>query len=266
MRTCFSSRPRRFGKSLFLDTLKELFEGNEALFRGLHIHDKWDWSVRHPVVRLHFGAGDFTDPARLTEDVHDQLATLGEANGIAGVSKFSKVSLLSGLNNLKDITLDRRYAAVCGYAEQDLDTVFAEELAGFDRNEVRRWYNGHNWRGERVYSLFAGIPHQWHIDNYIGNFESYYAGVVYSCFAAQGFDLIPEDSSSAGRSNMVVRCSDAVYLFEFKLSKGAPEGRALAQIKKKGYADKYRRLRLQIYLIGVEFSRTQRNVAALPGH
>ncbi|MXX36585.1 MAG: AAA family ATPase [Gemmatimonadetes bacterium] len=53
----FLSRPRRFGKSLFLDTLKELFEGNEALSEGLHIHDRWDWSVRHPVVRLSFGKG-----------------------------------------------------------------------------------------------------------------------------------------------------------------------------------------------------------------
>ena len=44
----FLSRPRRFGKSLFLDTLKELFEASEALFQGLHVHDRWDWSVRHP--------------------------------------------------------------------------------------------------------------------------------------------------------------------------------------------------------------------------
>ena len=51
----FLSRPRRFGKSLLLDTVKELFEGNEALFRGLSIHDHWDWSVRHPVLRLDFG-------------------------------------------------------------------------------------------------------------------------------------------------------------------------------------------------------------------
>ena len=57
----FLSRPRRFGKSLFLDTLKELFEGNQALFEGLAIHEHWDWSVRHPVVRLSFGSGDFTD-------------------------------------------------------------------------------------------------------------------------------------------------------------------------------------------------------------
>ena len=40
----FLSRPRRFGKSLFLDTLAELFAGNEPLFRGLYIHDKWDWA------------------------------------------------------------------------------------------------------------------------------------------------------------------------------------------------------------------------------
>ena len=43
----FLSRPRRFGKSLFVDTLQELFEGNEALFDGLAIHDRWDWSLRH---------------------------------------------------------------------------------------------------------------------------------------------------------------------------------------------------------------------------
>ncbi len=58
----FLSRPRRFGKSLFLDTLKELFEGNEPLFAGLYIHDRWDWSVRHPVLRLSFGSGHFQRP------------------------------------------------------------------------------------------------------------------------------------------------------------------------------------------------------------
>ena len=63
----FLSRPRRFGKSLLLDTLKELFEGNEPLFRGLHIHDRWDWSRRHPVLRLSFGSGHFQEPDRACE-------------------------------------------------------------------------------------------------------------------------------------------------------------------------------------------------------
>jgi hypothetical protein len=53
----FLSRPRRFGKSLFLDTLAELFEGNAALFTGLEAEHGWDWSRRYPVMRLSFGGG-----------------------------------------------------------------------------------------------------------------------------------------------------------------------------------------------------------------
>ncbi|MBA4466264.1 AAA family ATPase, partial [Cylindrospermopsis raciborskii CS-506_A] len=45
----FLSRPRRFGKSLFIDTLKEIFEGNQKLFEGLYIHDQWDWSRKFPL-------------------------------------------------------------------------------------------------------------------------------------------------------------------------------------------------------------------------
>ena len=223
----FLSRPRRFGKSLFLDTLKELFEGNEPLFEGLHIHDHWDWSVRHPVLRLDFGSGNFKEPGYVQANVMTQLHTIAEDAGIAshydtapecfgdlirvlhrqvgqrvvvlvdeydkpildalevpevaranrdflhglystiksndahvkftfltGVSKFSKVSLFSGLNNLKDITLDVRYSAICGYTDADLDTVFAPELPGLDRDEIRRWYNGYSWLGEEVYNPF----------------------------------------------------------------------------------------------------------------
>ncbi|MBZ4642472.1 MAG: AAA-ATPase [Deferribacteraceae bacterium] len=48
----FLSRPRRFGKSLFLDTLKELFEGNKKLFEGLYIYDKWNWEEKYPVIKI----------------------------------------------------------------------------------------------------------------------------------------------------------------------------------------------------------------------
>ena len=72
----FLSRPRRFGKSLFLDTLKELFEGSEALFEGLAIHDRWDWSVRYPVVRLDFGGGSFREPGGLHANLMEQIDTI----------------------------------------------------------------------------------------------------------------------------------------------------------------------------------------------
>jgi hypothetical protein len=73
---------------------------------------------------------------------------------LAGVSKFSKVSLFSGLNNLNDITLDQRYATVCGYTDADIDRVFAAELFDLDRDQIRDWYNGYNWLGEGVYNPF----------------------------------------------------------------------------------------------------------------
>ena len=76
---------------------------------------------------------------------------------LTGVSKFSKVSLFSGLNNLRDITLDARWSALCGYTDADLDSVFAPELPGLDRDEVRRWYNGYNWGGESVYNPFDAL-------------------------------------------------------------------------------------------------------------
>ena len=225
----FLSRPRRFGKSLFVDTLKELYEGSEPLFRGLAVHDDWDWSRRHPVVRLSFGSGNFKRPGVLEEIAAAQLEDIGRRAGvdprggsapvlfrrlietlseragrrvvvlvdeydkpildaldvpetaranrddlrglygtikdcdadveltfITGVSRFSKVSLFSGLNNLTDLTLNPRYSAICGYTDADLDTVFAPELPGLERDEIRAWYNGYAWRGsENVYNPYA---------------------------------------------------------------------------------------------------------------
>ena len=225
----FLSRPRRFGKSLLLDTLGMLFEGHEALFRGLDIHGHWDWSVRYPVVRLSFD-GKYSDSGDLERSILNQLAIIEHAAGldpastsgagperlqsvlyhlhhatgqrvavlvdeydkpildvlddpdlaranrdylrgfygiikgsarhvrfvfVTGVSMFSKVSLFSGLNNLRDISLDPRYATICGYTEDDVDRVFGPELDGLDREEIRTWYNGYHWRGgEQVYNPY----------------------------------------------------------------------------------------------------------------
>ena len=469
----FLSRPRRFGKSLFLDTLKELFEGNEPLFKGLDIHDRWDWSVRYPVLRLSFGSGNFKEPgyveatlmeqlaaterraevvseyatapgrfAALLEALHDQagqpvavlideydkpildaleVPDIARANRdflrglyavikdcdahvrftfITGVSKFSKVSLFSGLNNLTDITLEPEYSAICGYTDADLDTVFAPELPGLDRDQIRDWYNGYSWLGdEKVYNpfdilllfrrrrfaaywfetgtptfliemlfkrrvsslalgamegsdellstfdvdhiateallfqtgyltitdeqdfggkalyrldypnrevrqslnesllrylvrdstrqmansvqlyrlleandlvgietlfhaFFASIPYEWYTNNDIANYEGYYASVFYSYFAGLGLDITVEDSSSHGRLDMAVLFNSHVYLFEFKVVEMASAGAALAQLQERRYADKYRALSQPIYLIGVEFSKDERNVVA----
>ncbi|MEA3513672.1 MAG: AAA family ATPase, partial [Campylobacterota bacterium] len=53
----FLSRPRRFGKSLFLDTLRNIFEAKKEYFSSLAIVDKWDWSVSYPVIHISFANG-----------------------------------------------------------------------------------------------------------------------------------------------------------------------------------------------------------------
>ena len=65
----FLSRPRRFGKSLLLDTIKELFEGNQTLFEGVYIYDKWDWSKTNPVIRIDFTGSEVTSREKLDHAV-----------------------------------------------------------------------------------------------------------------------------------------------------------------------------------------------------
>nr|CAA6804118.1 MAG: FIG00914433: hypothetical protein [uncultured Thiotrichaceae bacterium] len=466
----FLSRPRRFGKSLFLDTLKELFEGNKALFEGLSVYEHWDWSVQYPVLRFSFGSETFTTTESLANSLDEQLTYMEREAGLTptfihaggrfselirhlekqheqpivilideydkpildaldypdvakansdflrgfygtikdydahirfsfltGVSKFSKVSLFSGLNNLYDITLSPEFSNICGYTDNDIDTVFAPELKDLDREEIRDWYNGYHWLGEGVYnpfdilqlfkrrefknywfetgtpsflvkvlakrhivtplldqlssddellssfdvdemsiealmfqtgyltikkrellegnyfytlgypnrevyqslnnsllkhlvqdggaqvrqrlqlrklllandfdglkalfhSFFSSIPHHWYTNNDIQHFEGFYASVFYSYFAALGLDVTVEDCTNHGRLDMTLKFNSQVYLFEFKVVEIVPEGNALQQLKDKAYADKYRDLGWPIHLVGVEFSRDERNV------
>ena len=111
-------------------------------------------------------------------------------------------------------------------------------------------------------AFFASIPYQWHTNNDIADYEGYYASVFYSYFASVGLDIVVEDSSSYGRLDMAVRFNGNVYLFEFKVVELAAEGVAMAQLKQKRYADKYRDRGEPIHLVAVEFSRETRNLVA----
>ncbi len=69
---------------------------------------------------------------------------------MTGVTKFSKVSLFSGINQLTDITIDTQYSSICGYTETDLRESFGDHLEGVDWDAVRHWYNGYNWTGSQT--------------------------------------------------------------------------------------------------------------------
>jgi hypothetical protein len=109
-------------------------------------------------------------------------------------------------------------------------------------------------------AFYASIPYQWYTGNTISNYEGFYVSVFYSYFAAMGLDIRTEESTNHGQIDMAVTFAGQVYIFEFKVVEDTPAGKALQQIQKMGYADKYRALGHPIHLVGVEFSRTDRNI------
>ncbi|HLP47958.1 MAG TPA: AAA family ATPase [Candidatus Kapabacteria bacterium] len=235
----FLSRPRRFGKSLLISTLAEIFSGNKELFKGLWIYDKIEW-IQHPVVHLDLSKLTFKTPEMLENaldirvekiaadynvpldhglflkekfgqlleklsqkqkvvilvDEYDKPITehleagkietaknirkvlknfFGIIKGsdaflrfvfITGVSKFSRVSIFSDLNNLVDITLMENFADILGYTEAELTHYFAPYIDRITKKRgisksylaetIRNWYNGYSWDGEHfVYNPFS---------------------------------------------------------------------------------------------------------------
>jgi hypothetical protein len=224
----FLSRPRRFGKSLLLSTIRYLFEAKKELFKGLYIEDKWNWEETYPVIRMDFAEAQVKNADELEKELKATIIEIGRKYGyeynkeytinrnlrlliegiyeiskkhvvilideydkpildniekreeverirevlkgfyttlkgldeyikfvlVTGVSKFAKVSLFSGLNQLEDISLSKEYGNICGYTQEELEIYFKEYLEGVNLEEVRDWYNGYNFLGEKVYNPF----------------------------------------------------------------------------------------------------------------
>ena len=204
----FLSRPRRFGKSLFLSTLKAYFLGKKELFKGLYIEKVEKQWTEYPVLYLDMNSGIYDSEERLlnslnyhlsewekeysiqtkfvnpedrfsniiktavkqtgkqvvilvdeydkpllqtidNEELHDKFK--GILKGVysvlkgcdeyirfgmlTGVTKFSKISLFSDLNNLMDISLDENYTDICGITEEEIKTNFKEHLQAFAEKE-----------------------------------------------------------------------------------------------------------------------------------
>jgi len=235
----FLSRPRRFGKSLLISTLKAIFSGKKELFKDCHIYSTdYRWH-EHPIIHLDFTQILTKTPQELKDSLQRALEEIAksyrksiefpslqegfgalikqlseggkvvilvdeydkpiidnlhqievaEANRdvlkdvfgilkgldsylkfvfITGVSKFSQVSLFSGFNNLKDITIHPNYATLLGYTEEEIRQLFDDRIQkisqesnenGMTTNEqiiegMREWYNGYrfSWGRPAVYN------------------------------------------------------------------------------------------------------------------
>ncbi len=152
----FLSRPRRFGKSLLLDTIKSLFEGREELFQGLDIHQHWDWSVNHPVMRLSFD-GKYNEPGDIERSVLRQLSII-ERN--AGLDPGSDLD--AGPERLQDL-LDRLHhgtgrqvvVLVDEYDKPILDVLEDSKQATENRDYLRGLYGIIKGSAEHVRFVFV---------------------------------------------------------------------------------------------------------------
>jgi hypothetical protein len=231
----FLARPRRFGKSLLLSTLKAAFSGRKDLFAGLWLEHNHDFAV-HPIIRLDFSVIEFEKRSlelsliesfrrtareyglELQQDtaksVFEELilalsafgkvvvlideydkpitdfllepdkraehqATLKRVYGVlkpmdaylhlvllTGVSKIGKLSLFSDLNNLQDISLNAKYATLCGYTKKEIEQTFQPYLESLRvafnttseilMRQIALWYNGYSWDGiNKLYCPFG---------------------------------------------------------------------------------------------------------------
>ena len=137
----FLSRPRRFGKSLFLDTLKELFEGSEALFEGLDVHGGWDWSVRHPVVRLDFGSGHFAEPGYVHTNLMTQLSAVEQRTGVGSDHATAPERFRHLIAALRERAGQRVVVLVDEYDKPILDALEKPEVARANRDYLRGLYS-----------------------------------------------------------------------------------------------------------------------------
>ncbi len=111
-------------------------------------------------------------------------------------------------------------------------------------------------------SLFSSIPYEWYTQSNMDQYEGYYASVVYAFFASLGFDLCPEQSSSHGRADLIVDIGALVYVIEFKVVELTGDGqKAIDQIREKGYHHSYVQAGREVMLIGMDFSKQERNLA-----
>ena len=109
---------------------------------------------------------------------------------------------------------------------------------------------------ETIKTFFAEIPYDIQSPN--RNTEAYYQSLIYCLLKLVGYDTYAEERTNKGRIDLVVEGTSSIYIFEMKVDASAQE--AIAQIKKRGYAEKYRLADKKLLMVGLSFSSAERNL------
>ena len=140
----FLSRPRRFGKSLLLDTMEQAFSGRRELFEGLYLdspESEWDWSRTHPVLRISFGTGSYRNLDELRQSLAFQLKSLAEKLEVPQLEqKLPSLALQELIISASRKTNSTVVVLIDEYDKPILDALPDIELSTLMRSELRSFY------------------------------------------------------------------------------------------------------------------------------
>ena len=137
----FLSRPRRFGKSLFLDTLHNIFEGKKELFQGLYIYDKWDWETTYPVIKISWD-GNLQTTRNLERVANDMLQENQKRLGIVCEEKENlSICFLELIRETYKKYNQRVVILIDEYDRPILDTIDNLEQSKLNREFVKGMYS-----------------------------------------------------------------------------------------------------------------------------
>lgn len=228
----FLSRPRRFGKSLFVSTLQAYYEGRKELFEGLALGDYEKNWVKHPVLHLTSAVPLLYQSGYLTIKKYNPIL---QSFQLDYPNKEVRLGMVKSLapNYLSPIQMDNN-----GFIFEFLEQLYDGTMDG---------------ALQKMQAYLASISNRLSNKN-----EKDFQTVFYLIFNLLGAYIKVEEDSAIGRADAVLHMPDTIYVMELKYDKSA--GEALQQIDDKGYLIPYFADGKRLVKVGVNYDSDKRTI------
>jgi len=154
-KTYFLSRPRRFGKSLLLNTIEEIFNGNKKLFEGLYIYDKWDWDKNNPVIKFDFGASEYASSEVLSDSLEDLISDNAEKFSIKIDRKTLTGKLTQLIKEVHDFTGKKVVILIDEYDKAIVKNIQNPKILKENKKILQNFYGTLKANDEHLEFLFV---------------------------------------------------------------------------------------------------------------